>query len=121
MSEFLSLPAWLETFVRAMVKRYITPEQVRAALAEGYEKAVDHLRTLAASTATKLDDLAIAKVDEALKSCAAGGDDTALCNLIFSGEKELVRILRVMAADTKTTLDDMVVDLVAEALGVPKA
>ena len=116
---FLAFPPWLEAFLNGLIKRYITPDKITAALNDVVDKVVVQLKTFVDSTPAAWDNAILAAVEESLRECAANGDTDTICKLLGSGKAEFVRILRLLSANTKTTLDDTVVNIIAQSLGVP--
>lgn len=113
------IPPWMQKLILQALKGAVTPEDVAAAYAQAKAMIVAQLRALAQSTANKVDDFLVDKVEQALTQCS--DELKFLCDLVEKGEAALVAFLRDVAAKTPNVIDDWGVEVLAEALGVPKA
>ncbi len=108
------IPPWVDAIVVRLIKTYVPSSAIAAAFAEVKAKAIEQAKALAADTANKWDDAAVAKVEEILNGCSP--DSQFLCDLIKNGEQAVVDLLRAGAQQTPTQIDDALVDLLADAL-----
>jgi ABC-type cobalamin/Fe3+-siderophores transport system ATPase subunit len=114
----MTMPAWVEKFVIAARRKYLKPEDCRAAFLEYRDAAIAALKEKAKESPTTIDDKILKGVEEALAKCGTGADADMVCKLLADGKAQLVEILMKAAADTETMLDDEGARIVAEALGV---
>lgn len=108
------LPPWVEGLIVEALREFVPPTVIADAFDKFKTETFARLRSLAADTTNKIDDLIVAKVEEALNSCTP--DAEGLCALITQGEAALIQMLRDVAAKSATIIDDVAVDILAEAL-----